>query len=141
MTPLERSWVRTCRSKQPCIIPEAPLVATGIEEKAAHDTGRLILAKEAGTVAAVDARHIVIKDTKGKDREYKLVNYSRTNGFTAFHQRPVVNLGDKVTKAICLPTHHHQIAARWPWSKHAHCIHELVWKQLRRRYYSFRKTG
>ncbi|MBX4198535.1 DNA-directed RNA polymerase subunit beta [Candidatus Parcubacteria bacterium] len=86
----------------PCIIPEAPLVATGIEEKAARDTGRLILAEEAGTVSAVDARHIVVKNNKGKEKVHKLVNYSRTNGFTAFHQRPVINLGDKVEKGTLL---------------------------------------
>jgi DNA-directed RNA polymerase subunit beta len=86
----------------PCIIPEAPLVATGIEEKAAHDTGRLILAKETGTVVAVDSQHIVVEDTKGKEHNYKLVSYSRTNGFTAFHQRPVVDLGQKVHKGDLL---------------------------------------
>ncbi len=86
----------------PCIIPEAPLVATGIEEHAARDTGRLILAQEAGTVSQIDASKITVKNAKGKEHEYKLVNYSRTNGFTAFHQRPVVNLGDKVSKGDLL---------------------------------------
>ncbi len=86
----------------PCIIPEAPLVSTGIEEKAAHDTGRLILAAAAGVVSEVDSRHIVVKDSKGKDHEHRLVSYSRTNGFTAFHQRPVINLGDKVGKGDLL---------------------------------------
>ncbi len=86
----------------PCIIPEAPLVATGIEEKAAHDSGRLIIAEEAGTVTAVDSRHIVVKNSKGKEHEYRLVSFSRTNGFTAFHQRPVVNLDEKVSKGDLL---------------------------------------
>ena len=86
----------------PCVIPEAPLVATGIEEKAAHDTGRLILAEEAGTIKAVDATRIVVENHKGKEKVHKLVNYSRTNGFTAFHQRPVVNLGEKVSKGDLL---------------------------------------
>ncbi len=82
----------------PCIVPEAPLVATGIEDRAAMDTGRLVLATEGGVVTAVDSKHIVIKNEKGKEKEYKLVNFSRTNGFTAFYQRPSVNLGDKVKK-------------------------------------------
>ncbi len=88
----------------PCILPEAPLVATGIEESAARDTGRLILAEETGVVSEVDAKHITVKYSKGKDKEktYRLVNYSRTNGFTSFHQRPVVNLGDKVEKGTLL---------------------------------------
>ncbi|MEK7120757.1 MAG: DNA-directed RNA polymerase subunit beta, partial [Patescibacteria group bacterium] len=82
----------------PCLIPEAPLVATGIEEDIARDSGRLIYAKESGTVSYVDAKKIKVKDTKGKESEYGLVNFSRTNGFTVFHQRPSVSLGDKVKK-------------------------------------------
>ncbi len=80
----------------PCILPEAPLVATGIEERAIEDTGRLLQAEEEGTVVGVDARKVVIKKSNGKEHAYKLVQFSRTNGFTAFHQRPVVDIGDKV---------------------------------------------
>ena len=81
----------------PCLIPNAPLVATGIEEFAAPYSGRLVIAEEAGTVTAVDARHVVVKGKNGV-REYPLVNFSRTNNFTAFHQRPVVSVGDEVKK-------------------------------------------
>lgn len=86
------------RQGTPCIIPEAPLVATGIEAKAVRDTGRLILAPEAGTITAVDGKKIVLTDNKGKLHEFKLVNFSMTNGFTTFHQRPSVSLGQKVKK-------------------------------------------
>jgi DNA-directed RNA polymerase subunit beta len=86
----------------PCIIAERPLVATGIEERAAYDSGRLVLAKEEGTVTRVDARHVAVKNTKGKETEYKLVNFERTNGFTMFHQRPVVSVGDHVAKGALL---------------------------------------
>ncbi|MCC7004624.1 DNA-directed RNA polymerase subunit beta, partial [Candidatus Nomurabacteria bacterium] len=86
----------------PCIVPEAPLVATGVEEKAVSDIGRVIKSEEAGKVVAVDSNKIVVKNTKGKEKEYKLVSFSRTNGFTAFHQRPVVNLGDEVTRGTLL---------------------------------------
>ncbi len=86
----------------PCIVPEAPLVATGIEAKAIRDTGRLVLAEEDGTIMAADAKHIIIKNGKGKEKEYKLVNFNRTNGFTCFHQRPAVNVGDKVKKGDTL---------------------------------------
>ncbi len=82
----------------PCIIPEAPLVATGIEDRAVMDTGRLLIAKESGTVTFADAKRIVIKNDKNKDKEYKLVNFSRTNGFTSFHQRPSVDVGQKVKR-------------------------------------------
>ena len=82
----------------PCLIPQAPLVSTGIEEAAARDTGRVVIAEEEGTIAEVDSKHIVIKNSKGKEKEYKLISFSRTNGFTAFHQRPSVLLGQKVKK-------------------------------------------
>jgi DNA-directed RNA polymerase subunit beta len=104
-----RALMGTNMQKQavPCIIPEAPLVATGIEEVAARYTGRVIYSEEEGTVSAVDASRIAVKSAKtGKEKEYKLVNFSRTNGFTPFHQRPSVNLGQKVKKADCLPILH-----------------------------------
>ncbi len=86
----------------PCILPEAPLVATGMEATAARDTGRLILAKEEGTVTAVDGKHIKIKNEKGKEVTYPLINFVRTNGFTNLHQRPVISVGDKVKKGDLL---------------------------------------
>ncbi len=81
----------------PCILPEAPLVATGMEGEAVKYTGRLVIAEEAGTVSYVDGKVIKIKGEK-KEKEYKLVNFSRTNGFTIFHQRPIVSIGDKIKK-------------------------------------------
>ncbi|MEK7165581.1 MAG: DNA-directed RNA polymerase subunit beta, partial [Patescibacteria group bacterium] len=86
----------------PCVIPEAPLVATGIEDRAVIDTGRVVLADEAGTVVKSDAKKVVVKNNSGEEKEYKLVQFSRTNGFTIFHQRPSVNVGDKVKKGDVL---------------------------------------
>ncbi|MFA5934337.1 MAG: DNA-directed RNA polymerase subunit beta [Candidatus Paceibacterota bacterium] len=87
----------------PCVVAEAPLVATGIEAAAAKYTGRVIFSEEEGTVTAVDARRIVVKGTKsGKEKEHRLVSFSRTNGFTPFHQRPSVDLGQKVKKGDLL---------------------------------------
>jgi DNA-directed RNA polymerase subunit beta len=86
----------------PCIVPEAPLVATGMELGALKDTGRLVLALEEGTVMEADGEKIVVKNSKGKEKEYTLVKFSRTNGFTAFHQRPAVSVGDKVKKGDLL---------------------------------------
>ena len=86
----------------PCIIPEAPLVATGIEESAARDTGRVVLAEEEGVISAVDASHIVVKNSKGKEKEYKLVTFSRTNDMSASHQRPIISKGEKVHKGDVL---------------------------------------
>ena len=98
----------------PCIVPEIPLVATGIEELASRDSGRLIVSEVAGEVSYVDAKKITVKDEKGKDHTYPLITFSRTNNFSIFHQRPSVSLGDKVKKGHILAdtstTDHGQIA-------------------------------
>ncbi len=86
----------------PCVIPEAPLVATGMEEVAIRDTGRVLFAPVAGTITKADAKMIALKDDKGKEHEFALVNFSMTNGFTAHHQRPVVSVGQKVKKGELL---------------------------------------
>lgn len=86
----------------PCIVPEAPLVATGVEHLAGKYTGRIIVAEEDGTITEADARKVTLKNGKGKEKTYKLVNFSRTNGMTAFHQRPVVTPGMKVKKGDVL---------------------------------------
>jgi DNA-directed RNA polymerase subunit beta len=86
----------------PCIIPEAPLVATGMEELASRDSGRLIVAEVAGTITHVDAKKIVLEDDKGKSHTYPLISFSRTNNFSIFHQRPSVSMGEKVKKGHVL---------------------------------------
>jgi len=86
----------------PCVHPEAPLVATGTEELALKNSTRLVLADDDGEIEAVDARKIVLKTTKGESIEYPLVQFQRTNSFTAAHQRPTVNLGEKVKKGALL---------------------------------------
>ena len=90
------------RQATPCIIPEVPLVATGMEADALKDTGRLVFAKEDGVVTHSDGIKISVKNSKGKETEYNLIKFSRTNGFTVFHQRPIVNIGDKVKKGSIL---------------------------------------
>ncbi len=82
----------------PCIVPEAPLVATGIEEDAILNTGRLITATNDGVISYVDGDMIKVKNNKGAEDVYKLIKFARTNGFTSFHQRPSVSLGQKVKK-------------------------------------------
>jgi len=86
----------------PCVEPEAPLIATGIEGPAMRDTGRLIIALNEGTVAKVDGREIVVKGTGGKSDTYKIINFAKTNSATCFHQRPIVNIGDKVKRGDVL---------------------------------------
>jgi DNA-directed RNA polymerase subunit beta len=84
----------------PCILPEMPLVATGIEELAARDGGRLVLSQEEGVVSYVDAKKIIVKGKS--EHTYQLVNFLRNNNFAVFHQRPLVNVGDKVKKGDVL---------------------------------------
>jgi DNA-directed RNA polymerase subunit beta len=86
----------------PCVVTEAPLVATGFESAVARDSGRLVLAKEAGKVTYTDAKRVVVKSKNGKDKEYPLATFARTNGFTAFHQRPSVDIGQDVKKGDVL---------------------------------------
>jgi len=86
----------------PCLIPEAPLVATGVEKVAARDTGRVIYAFEAGEVIEADANHITVKNKDGKKREYPLTTLKRTNDFSAFYHRPAVTIGTKVKRGDLL---------------------------------------
>ncbi len=86
----------------PCLMPEAPIVATGIEEQVARDSGRLIYSRDPGEVTYVDARKIVVTSHKGEKKEYPMVNFLRTNGFGAMHHRPVVSVGEKVKKGQLL---------------------------------------
>ena len=98
----------------PCVIQEAPLVATGVEGMVARDTGRVVYAQEAGEVIECDARHIVVKQKDGKKHEYKLISFQRTNDFSAFYHRPAVTVGDTVKRGDLLAdtssTDHGQIA-------------------------------
>ena len=86
----------------PILLPEAPLVATGIETHAAQSTGRLVLADEAGEVTYADARKIIVKNKEGKSKEYILQGLTRTNQNSAFMQRPSVRQGDTVKKGDVL---------------------------------------
>ncbi|MBI2640861.1 MAG: DNA-directed RNA polymerase subunit beta [Candidatus Sungbacteria bacterium] len=90
------------RQAVPCVRARAPLVATGVETRAARDSGRVILAEEEGEVQAVDAREIVFKGKSGKVYKYPLVSFLRTNAFTAIRQRPIADLGQKLKKGEVL---------------------------------------
>jgi len=89
------------RQAVPPIIPEAPLVSTGYEEKAARDSGHLLVSDVKGVVAEVDARSIVIKTDSG-NKVYNLNKFKRSNSSTSISQRPVVNVGDKVSPGSIL---------------------------------------
>jgi DNA-directed RNA polymerase subunit beta len=82
--------------------PEAPYVGTGIEEKAARDSGYLVTAPEDGTVEAVDARRAVLKTKSGKTLTFPLTKFKRSNQFTCISQRPLVAPDQKVKKGDIL---------------------------------------
>jgi DNA-directed RNA polymerase subunit beta len=85
----------------PLMIPQAPLVGTGLEYRAAIDTGDVVLARSDGTVIDVDAEKIVVEG-KGTRDEYSLTKFMRSNQGTLIHHKPVVKLGDKVGKGEVL---------------------------------------
>ena len=87
----------------PCVTSEFPLVATGMESRVVQDSGRLIIARSAGTVTAVDGRQIVVKNDQTNETEvYHLINFRKTNDNTVFHHRSAVTLGQKVTRGQLL---------------------------------------
>jgi len=84
------------RQAIPLLIPEAPFVGTGIEYKAAHDSGSCLVAANAGTVEYVDANVIKIRTEEGKLDEYYLNKFQRSNQGTLINMRPIVRMGDFV---------------------------------------------
>ncbi len=85
----------------PLMIPQAPIVGTGLEFRAAVDTGDVVLAHNDGAVVDVDAERIVVEGRGTRD-EYPLTKFMRSNQGTLIHQKPVVTLGDKVKKGEVL---------------------------------------
>ncbi len=83
------------RQAVPLMITQSPLVGTGLEYRAAVDTGDVVVADEAGTVTDVDAERIVVDGRDGK-HEYPLTKFMRSNQGTLIHQKPIVRLGDRV---------------------------------------------
>ena len=85
------------RQAVPLMITEAPAVGTGMESKAAVDSGVCVLAKNAGVVVLSSSSKIVVKrdDHTGED-EYKLIKFSRSNQSNSYNQKPIVNKGDHV---------------------------------------------
>ena len=86
------------RQAVPLMMTESPIVGTGVEYRAAIDSGITINAKESGTVQKVTGNEIIIKNTNGNTDTYKLRKFKRTNGGTCINQRPIVKLGEKVIK-------------------------------------------
>ncbi|MBU5591734.1 DNA-directed RNA polymerase subunit beta [Clostridium sp. MSJ-4] len=91
------------RQAVPLLKPQAPIVGTGIEYKAAVDSGVLPKAKNAGTVAYVGASEVRVKrDSDGGMDVYRLLKFKRSNQGTCINQRPIVSKGDYVAKGAVL---------------------------------------
>jgi DNA-directed RNA polymerase subunit beta len=85
------------RQAVPLLVSQPPLVGTGLEYRAAVDTGDVVLAQTAGQVVDVEADHIVVETKDGRD-EYPLTKFMRSNQGTLIHQKPIVGLGERVRK-------------------------------------------
>jgi DNA-directed RNA polymerase subunit beta len=83
------------RQAVPLLIRQAPLVGTGLEYRAAVDSGDVVMSEKAGTVVDVDADKITVESKDGRD-DYTLTKFMRSNQGTLIHHKPVVRLGDTV---------------------------------------------
>ena len=86
------------RQAVPLLKTQAPYVGTGLERKVAVDSGAVITSKAAGTVTFVDARKIIVTDKEGKEHYHRLLNFEKSNQSMCLHQKPIIDLGDKVQK-------------------------------------------
>ncbi|MBR1968771.1 MAG: DNA-directed RNA polymerase subunit beta [Clostridia bacterium] len=90
------------RQAVPLLKPQSPIIGTGMEYKAAKDSGVVVLSKEDGVVEKVSADEIVIKDKKGERHNYHLLKFLRSNQGTCINQHPIVEEGEKVTKGMII---------------------------------------
>lgn len=90
------------RQAVPLLKTEAPLVGTGLERKVAIDSGAVICSKASGVVTAVDAKKIIVTDKKGKEHLHRLLNFEKSNQSMCLHQKPIVDLNEKVKKGQIL---------------------------------------
>ena len=86
------------RQAVPLLTTEAPVIGTGIENKAAIDSGVCVVAEADGEVISAESNKITVKEDDGKVREYKLTKFARSNQSNCYNQRPIVFKGDRVVK-------------------------------------------
>ena len=85
------------RQAVPLMVTQQPIVATGMEYKAATDSGTAVLAKNDGIVEKMDADHVTVRNAQGGVDNYPLVKFARSNAGTCINQRPIVEVGETVT--------------------------------------------
>jgi DNA-directed RNA polymerase subunit beta len=84
------------RQAVPLMVTEAPLVGTGMERRAAIDTGDVVVSRTKGRVVALDATHIIVESEDGTSESYELTKFTRSNQGTLIHQKPIVRVGQEV---------------------------------------------
>jgi DNA-directed RNA polymerase subunit beta len=84
------------RQAVPLLLPEAPLVGTGMETQTARDSGHVVLSHTDGAVHSVDGKHVVIRDPEGNLHTYRMRKFVRTNQGTCMNQRPIVVKGQRI---------------------------------------------
>ena len=90
------------RQAVPLVVSEAPIVGTGVEARAARDSGHVIIAEDDGVIIRADALTIEIENKKGKIAKYNLNKFLRSNSLTCINQHPLINVGDHVKKGQIL---------------------------------------
>jgi DNA-directed RNA polymerase subunit beta len=85
------------RQAVPLLEPEAPIVGTGMERRAALDSGQVVVALDAGVVTSVTAERILVEEDSGELRTYPLQKFVRSNQGTCINQRPIVEVGQRIT--------------------------------------------
>ncbi len=90
------------RQAVPLLVTDAPVVGTGMERRAAIDTGDVVLARDPGTVSYVDAEQLVVDQDDGSQQEYTLQKFMRSNQGTLIHQKPIVDVGAVVEEGAVL---------------------------------------
>ncbi len=90
------------RQAVPLIQPRSPLVGTGMEYKAAHDSGAALLCKHDGVVEYVDAREVRVRRNDGALDKYNVIKFHRSNAGTSYNQRPIVRKGEIVERGDTL---------------------------------------
>jgi len=84
------------RQAVPLLEPESPIVGTGMEGRAARDSGQVLIAKRGGLVTSVTAERILVETDAGELDEYKLLKFVRSNQGTCINQRPIVDVGERI---------------------------------------------
>ncbi len=90
------------RQAVPLISPDVPMVSTGMEDQAAHDSGQVLIADVAGEIISVQGDRIILRADNGQEYRYQLRKYQRSNQSTCIDQRPTVRKGQRVAKGDVL---------------------------------------